>query len=1574
MRRSKAPSIVRRRITPPLDAPSASACARNLQSEAAAAPPSEAAPQPLRSVQHNISRPVRRVGTPPQRPSAARRLSPARRAEVRPAATIASRSDAAQAADRTSPPLPQPALAASPAPEPATVAAESMDEEQENSPCLPFDEPTSIEPPPPAEASAIFSSVSDPTGEDSAPDGEAERPAARPAQAMSPDIGAACCTAAELQPEGAASPCPPASVHEEDMLDIASPAALRHAQHAPDVAPTAPAPGAKTATDDKLTAPAVTAEWLASAAGATLPAVMGAERLLGLWRACGTISDSDTRVDEGFTLRVHGHSIVGENCPGADEPFSIQDVKTVPAPEVHDGALAVSFLQVYTDGAQTHWQGILPDGDSVLRDGSWKGEVNGTFRAAKEQDVEHEQKAQQPLSAPQPQAQQPHAQAQHAPPHVQTQQQAPPPQRQAQKQQQGQTQQQALPQPLQPQAKQQTLSQPPQPQSQPQQQSQQQSQPQQQSQQQQTKQPQTQPQQQSQQQLQKEAKRQERLRIAQQKREAFQQRLAKEASANKAAGAAGAAGATPAQPASTAASYKPAWRELPAEIAAAIPNDTHAAAPEPKGQKRPGDDAIAKGNAAKRQARPDDIHQQGACEHAAAPAGPAASVSEAHLELVQKLNSSQQQAALSDINQPLLILAGPGSGKTATLTNRILFFLANGVHPSKILAVSFTNAAAAEMGARVKKLVKEARAKGQLPDIVSLEEEIDSDDDAVAVERKPKESNDVETSTFHSVALKIVREHANLLGLSNEFQLFGDGQQYNVVRDGLRRYRQEGSSLAGADAGTTGFNPPRRDVNNCLQELNQAKAQQKTISKTKNPELAFVSKHYAASLKDCDAIDFQDIMTKSLELMQKHPEVQKQFQEQFSHILVDEFQDTNKIQYDLMRAVVSGDRLTVVGDDDQSIFAFQGATGRDVFSNMRTDFPGIQSVRLEQNYRSTGTIVAASSAIIQKSLSRETKQAISMQKAGDPITVVNCPCAALEAHYVLEAIAFESKQAGIKLSDIAILYRKNTTGQYFQQKLLEKGIPFNHHDVCFYRRKMIKAVIFLMRIAANLKDDASFEKAFQPLLEDHGLDNAAAKRVLERTRTIADVETLSMYEAAKKVANVKISGSLNAQMLAAGRKSLRSIDLVRQRAPKSTVASLLEFTVSMFKAKEKYNLPISSHSRGKEGMLLNDSKETRTPLQVLLDDIQAFEDSRAEAKLDSQAVPTTDAAAPGGSGGAGGSMECCVELGDEDEDEDESSAAAAEEAQQAKEDQEADRMAELRAFLSYISEVENDTYKQIKSDNDNAISLLTIHRSKGLEWKIVFVIKMNEGELPMSFDQAELEKAKESQALQEERRLCFVAWSRASTRLYLTYRQQGDRTGEVLQPSRYLHDIDKKTISYVEWNPTGVALDDGGEAGGASAGLSCDPSEHFFYKQVSHENRCSVSMLFNKWSKQKAFADNPSRLVAKVKAVCIDRLAKGSKETSRSALTELMQLIKKDATQAADYGRVWSEFQKLPEDQKWERQQARQAEFQKASGDAKLAGRKASDAQVGYLRQLGCNQVPKDALEASRLITEFKKR
>jgi|EP01047_Picozoa_sp_COSAG01_P049564 hypothetical protein len=238
--------------------------------------------------------------------------------------------------------------------------------------------------------------------------------------------------------------------------------------------------------------------------------------------------------------------------------------------------------------------------------------------------------------------------------------------------------------------------------------------------------------------------------------------------------------------------------------------------------------------------------------------------------LVGSLNSSQQKAVLSDPSKPLLILAGPGSGKTATLTRRILSFVAGGVDPSAILAVSFTQAAAAEMKTRVKKLLKEFRQKGLLP--------------VIATDTMNSNSQ-VETSTFHSIALKIVREHAEKLNLPADFHLFGETQSNRVVREGLRCYRQKGSSIEGTAEGRN-FQPTKKDVMRCSSALSQAKSQQKLFDESLQPELAFIAKFYAQSLEKCKAIDFIDILSKALQILQEFPDVLASFQLRFQYLCV----------------------------------------------------------------------------------------------------------------------------------------------------------------------------------------------------------------------------------------------------------------------------------------------------------------------------------------------------------------------------------------------------------------------------------------------------------------------------------------------------------------------------------------------------------------------------------------------------------------------------------------------------------------------------------------------------------------
>lgn len=405
---------------------------------------------------------------------------------------------------------------------------------------------------------------------------------------------------------------------------------------------------------------------------------------------------------------------------------------------------------------------------------------------------------------------------------------------------------------------------------------------------------------------------------------------------------------------------------------------------------------------------------------------------------------------------------------------------------------------------------------------------------------------------------------------------------------------------------------------------------------------------------------------------------------------------------------------------------------------------------LEQNYRSNA--VAAWNAVIERNTLREQKQAVSVSGGGEPIRVVECQCELTEAEFVLAQIRREVSEKGLKLNEIAILYRKTFTGKFFQQKLLEAAIPFNHHGVSFYRRKMVRAVIALLRIAANNSDDSAFEKAFVPLVEGEGATAEEAKKILERVRVVASMNGNRLYMQARQLLHQKMSGSLTKNMLAQGKKALKIIHLVSSRVKNQgdNLKGLLEFAASTSKSKERFLTPLDklgASGAGQEGVLLNDNREPRTSMQVLFDDVELFHTrERTAVGLDDEEEDETmgEMEDDGGSGSGkseSGTHAAVRRLYRRCEEGNEGDAGSNDERPLSTEEQ----LTRIRRFLDFLAELEEEQATKIKSDNENAVSLLTIHRSKGLEWKSVFVIKMNEGEV-------------RAQIMQHTICLCFFCW------------------------------------------------------------------------------------------------------------------------------------------------------------------------------------------------------------------------
>ncbi|KAF8412471.1 hypothetical protein HHK36_000435 [Tetracentron sinense] len=417
----------------------------------------------------------------------------------------------------------------------------------------------------------------------------------------------------------------------------------------------------------------------------------------------------------------------------------------------------------------------------------------------------------------------------------------------------------------------------------------------------------------------------------------------------------------------------------------------------------------------------------------------------AYSEYLQSLNDKQQEAACSDISIPLMIVAGPGSGKTSTMVGRVLMLLNEGIGPSNILAMTFTTAAASEMRDRIGAVAGKAAAKELL------------------------------ISTFHSFALQFCRSHAEKLGRTSEFLIYGPGQQRRAIIEAVRLLENERKNGQNLDACLLG-----EDSNgiNCAQYfkdkskkwqkfVTQAKASGKTLAECRkmgDETGAAILRNYNDILQSCNALDYHDLISCSVKLLSDYPEVLKECQESWKAIVIDEFQDTSAMQYSLLQIIASHNHITIVGDEDQSIFSFNGA---DIsgFDSFRKDFPNYKEIRLSKNYRSTRCIVEAASSLIHNNLNRcQLKQAFTDNSSGHKITVKECHSEDAQCAFVVDKIletTSDGSAAKCSFGNIAILYRRQVSGKVFQTVFRDRKIPFNIHGVAFYRKKV--SVILMLQ-------------------------------------------------------------------------------------------------------------------------------------------------------------------------------------------------------------------------------------------------------------------------------------------------------------------------------------------------------------------------------------------------------------------------------------------------------------------------------------------------------------------------------
>ena len=425
------------------------------------------------------------------------------------------------------------------------------------------------------------------------------------------------------------------------------------------------------------------------------------------------------------------------------------------------------------------------------------------------------------------------------------------------------------------------------------------------------------------------------------------------------------------------------------------------------------------------------------------------------------LNPAQKEA-VETLSGPLLILAGAGSGKTKTLTHRIANLISHGVMPQNILAVTFTNKAAKEMRDRLWGLLY-GQSQGESRSFMPY------------------------MGTFHGIAVRILRIEADAVGLDKNFVIYDTDDQVSLIKRILKELKLSDNknlkpkSIQAIISGekNQGFGPEEYAANAFYPN-------QKNIAK--------VFERYEIEKQKAGALDFDDLLLKELELFKNHPEIRKKWQAKFEHILIDEYQDTNAVQYNIVKLLVNAKKnICVVGDDWQSIYSWRGADFTNIL-NFERDFPGAKVIKLEQNYRSTGNILEASQKIINENKTRTDKTLFTEAEKGAPVEIESLRDETEEANYVALKILNMQRQYP-DFSDFAVLYRTNAQSYTFEKAFINNHIPYKIvGGVRFYDRKEVKDVLAILKIIVSQRDKVSLERVVKNVLS--GVGEASLSKIL----------------------------------------------------------------------------------------------------------------------------------------------------------------------------------------------------------------------------------------------------------------------------------------------------------------------------------------------------------------------------------------------------------------------------------------------------------------------------------------------
>ena len=663
------------------------------------------------------------------------------------------------------------------------------------------------------------------------------------------------------------------------------------------------------------------------------------------------------------------------------------------------------------------------------------------------------------------------------------------------------------------------------------------------------------------------------------------------------------------------------------------------------------------------------------------------------------LNPAQHQAVMCTSGS-LLVLAGAGSGKTRVLTYRIAHMIADeGVRPWQVLAITFTNKAAAEMRERLGKLL-------------------------------PGGTRGMWVCTFHAMCVRILREDGELLGYRPNFSIYDD--------DDSRRLVKAIMSDLDIDTKQAPLNSVRSLISQAKNAMVDADEMEAHASSPQQRAAARVYRELQRRLARANAMDFDDLLVNAYELLAKHPDVLERYQERFRQISVDEYQDTNHVQYKITNLLAARyQNLMVVGDDDQSIYSWRGADIRNILA-FRKDYPNATVVKLEQNYRSTGHILEAANAVVANNAKRETKRLYTNSGDGERIRVFQAADERDEGRWIGSEIE-KLHDAGTSYDDVAVFYRTNAQSRILEDMFLRAGVPYKIvGGTRFFDRAEIRDVMAYLKLVVNPDDDVSAKRVVNTPRRGVGTTSIA------KVRAYAAANGISFFSAAQ--ACIAETGILPAKARNGLSEFCGAVEAGRHYAGDlADVVQMIVEKAGLIRALEAENT-VEADSR------IENIKE-------FFGVAQEFDETHDDVAETLESLRQLREAGALGDGGAASTPLVA--------DGPELPQVAAE------------KLPALMEWLALRSDLDS------LAGSSSAITMMTIHSAKGLEFPVVFVAGMEEGLFPHRAHEGE------GESIEEERRLAYVAITRAERRLYLTYATTRRVFGSVQAnpPSRFLAEI-----------------------------------------------------------------------------------------------------------------------------------------------------------------------------------------